>query len=367
MHFILGKANKDRPNGVNQVIAGLCKYSARNGAQIRVIGLANSVDYEGQVINRDGFSVRVYSKWSRKLLDDIKGELAWCDFLHIHGVYNIYNILVSKIASRCSVPYIVTIHDGLSPIRAAAKRTALKWIFTKILIRTHLESAIALHVLTNEESTDVIAVCEPKNLILVPNGIDIDDYPYLSTFSDTPAVKSCLILGYLGRISSEKNLLSLVRAVKSLEGEYKIKLKIAGPKSPYLDEIIEQDIDEIIEWVGPKYGNDKVNFIRSLDLFIHPSLCDVFSIVAMEVLTIGTPLLITRTSNSSYFYNRNAFFMCEPTSFGLRNGIIDALRRKDEWPMIVKNGRSLIESTFNWDSASKSLLAECSRLLLKAK
>ena len=64
---------------------------------------------------------------------------------------------------------------------------------------------------------------------------------------------------------------------------------------------------------------------------------------------------------------RNAFFMCEPTSFGLRNGIIDALRRKDEWPMIVKNGRSLIESTFNWDSASKSLLAECSRLLLKAK
>ena len=38
LHFILGKANKDRANGVNQVIAGLAKYTARSGGDVRVIG-----------------------------------------------------------------------------------------------------------------------------------------------------------------------------------------------------------------------------------------------------------------------------------------------------------------------------------------
>jgi glycosyltransferase involved in cell wall biosynthesis len=368
LHFILGKANKDRPNGVNQVIAGLCKYSIRNDAQVKVIGIANSAAFEGEVITRDGFEVKVYSRWSRKLLRDLKSELEWCDILHLHGVYNIHNLFVSKIALKHSVPYVVTLHDGLSPVRAVAKRKLLKWFFNKILQRNHLEAATALHVLTNEESTDAISMCTPKELMLVPNGIDLEDYTFSQNNNPIPAIRTAsnakLTIGYLGRISPEKNLCSLVDAVNSLVEECQISLKIAGPKSAYLDEVLGKvGKHNNVEWVGPVYGDDKINFVRSVDLFIHPALCDVFSIVAMEVMAIGTPLLITRTSNCSYFYDRNAFFMCEPTSFGLRLGVLNAIKHKGEWPEIVKNGRFLIQDIFNWDAASKSLLNEYSRVL----
>ena len=36
LHFILGKADKNRPNGVNQVIAGLAKYLVKEGVDLNV-------------------------------------------------------------------------------------------------------------------------------------------------------------------------------------------------------------------------------------------------------------------------------------------------------------------------------------------
>ena len=89
---------------------------------------------------------------------------------------------------------------------------------------------------------------------------------------------------------------------------------------------------------------------------MHPSLCDVFSIAAMEVLALGTPLLITRTSNVSYFYNQNAFYMCEPTIFGLKKGLQQAILGRDKWVVMARNGRDLIESRLNWGSAARDML-----------
>lgn len=107
-----------------------------------------------------------------------------------------------------------------------------------------------------------------------------------------------------------------------------------------------------IEWFGP----DKVEFISSLDLFVHPLKADVFSIAAMEFLAIGTPLIITRDSKASYFYNSGGFFMCESTSYGINCTIKQAVDRRDEWENISKNGQSLILNTFNWNTASLSLI-----------
>ena len=60
LHVILGKADKNRANGVNQVITGLAKYTARNDSAVFVLGKAETAAHEGQVIKRDGFAVTVY-------------------------------------------------------------------------------------------------------------------------------------------------------------------------------------------------------------------------------------------------------------------------------------------------------------------
>ncbi|MBK6006671.1 glycosyltransferase family 4 protein [Ramlibacter ginsenosidimutans] len=352
-HFILGKANKDRANGVNQVIAGLAKYSARNGAEVRVIGKAESADAEGEIVHRDGFDVRVYSRWSTALAGAVKDAVRWADVVHLHGTYAPWNFGVAALSRSVRTPHIITLHDGLAPERAERGKVK-KRAYDAVIQRRHLSTASAIHVLTQEEGTDLLRFAPVNHVFCVPNGIDLEDYPRQPILQRTDLRH----IGYLGRLSPEKNLDALCSAFVAVNGDRKLRLLLAGPVNPYGESLRTRYGQHGVELVGPKYGTEKTQFIRDLDLFVHPSLCDVFSIAAMEVLALGTPLLITRTSKVSYFADRCAFMMCEPTSYGLAAGLRDALSRKDQWPVISENGMKLISETLNWDVSASKLLNE---------
>jgi glycosyltransferase involved in cell wall biosynthesis len=360
-HFIRGKANKDRANGVNQVIAGLAKYSSKLGAEVRVIGKAETAMYEGELIPRDSFAVEAYSQWSRTLFRAVRDAVKWADVIHLHGTYSIANVLIGKICDELERPYVVTLHDGLSPERSRVKGRVRKLVFHTAVQTQHLARAAAIHVLTEEEATDLIGAAQPRHILCIPNGVDLDDFPAF-TPSRAPACQD-MTLAYLGRLSPEKNLQSLCEAFSRVNTSGRMRLKLAGPATSYGADLRRLFEHNGVELVGPKFGQEKIDFIKSADLFIHPSRCDVFSIAAMEVLAIGTPLLITRTSNASYFFDRGAYFMCEPTAFGLENGIRSAIARPDRWPDLVKNGRGLVEDSFNWAVSAKSLLAGYEQVL----
>lgn len=354
LHFILGKANKDRANGVNHVIHGLAKYTKRNGCDIKVLGLAESAEGQGEIVYRDGFDVKIYTHWSLEFKKELEKLIKWADLIHLHGVYSLWNIYVSRMCLKLSKPYIVTLHDGLSPIRASRKRKYLKIIFHYLVQKKFLESASAIHTLTEEETTDLLNLISPKKIFCIPNGIDREDY--ILKANKNKKRQELKKIGYLGRLSSEKNLDNLCNAFKSLEKEHDIELIIAGPESKYGRYLQKKYRLSKIKWVGSKFGNEKYKFLEELDLFVHPSKCDVFSISAMEALAFGTPLLITRTSNASYFYNEQAFFMCEPTKYGLEGGIRTAIDSSSNLENFSLNGRRLIENKFNWDIVSKKMV-----------
>ncbi|MGE4095781.1 MAG: glycosyltransferase [Candidatus Binatia bacterium] len=361
LHFILGKANKERANGVNQVIAGLAKYCARHGADIRVVGKAEAVSREGERIVRDGFEVEAYSRWAGPLRAALREAIRWAQVVHLHGVFSPWNVLAGRICDEIGRPYIVTLHDGLAPERALMRSGFKKKLFHRLIQRRHLEHAAGIHVLTEEESTDLLKVTRPAHVFCIPNGIDLEDYPLPSK---TPSGWSGRVnIGYLGRLSKEKNIEALCEAFARINQARQLRLQIAGPSSTYGQELLRRFSEHGVEGVGPKYGESKLEFIRALDLFVHPSLCDVFSITGMEVLAIGTPLLISRTSKVSYFFNRNAYFMCEPTSFGLERGLRQALDRSADWSAIAARGRQLIEDRLNWSIAAQDMLEAYDRIL----
>lgn len=363
LHFILGKANKDRANGVNQVIAGLAKYSARQGAEVRVIGKAQSVTFEGELIARDGFSVQAFSAWGKPLRNAVHDAIAWADIVHLHGAFHPSNLWVAGCCRRFAKPYIITLHDGLSPERQLVRGRIKKQLFHFLFERQQIGRAAGIHALTEEEATDILACANPAYLFCIPNGIDLDDYP------SAPQVRAAstkeINIGYLGRISPEKNIDALCQALIAANIDGRLCLNLAGPDSPYLQQLLARYSQHGVKWVGPRFGAEKVDFIRSVDIFVNPSLCDVFSIAAIEVLALGTPLLITRTAKASYFYDRQAFFMCEPTTFGLERGLKSALQHMMDWPQMVANGRQLVEDTLNWSVIARQLLVEYEHMLKK--
>jgi glycosyltransferase involved in cell wall biosynthesis len=354
LHFILGKANKNRANGVNQVIAGLAKHSARLGAEIHVIGKSQTVDVEGEFIVRDGFAVEAFSRWGVKLYFALIRGIQWSDIVHLHGVYSPWNLMVARMCIVLGRPYILTLHGGLSPSLALGRVSFKKFIFHSLFQRRHIEHAAGVHVLAEEEASDLLAIAEPSNIFYIPNGIDLEDYP--SPDHLTKGSRDEVNIGYLGRLSPEKNLDALCEAFASINTDGSMRLKLAGPPTAYGDALLRRFNRHGVVGVGPLFGEEKIEFIRSLDLFVHPSLSEVFSIAAMEVLAQGTPLLITRTSKASYFYDRNAFFMCEPTAFGLQMGLLAAFDNRMIWLEKTRNGRQLVEDRLNWDAAAKDML-----------
>ena len=114
LHVIRGKANKHRANGVNQVVAGLAKYCARHGAEIKVIGVSRTPNDEQLYIKRDGFSVSVISKVGSRFNIALGKAIEWADVVHIHGTYSPLNAWISAMCKSRRKPYVVTLHGGLS-------------------------------------------------------------------------------------------------------------------------------------------------------------------------------------------------------------------------------------------------------------
>ena len=356
LHFILGKADKNRPNGVNQVIAGLAKYLVKEGVDLRVLGKAGSVEREGAIIDRDGFTVEAYSKLTLKAIIRFVDSVKSADIVHFHGLYSVYNILASLVCMVNHTPYIITLHDGLSVIRLNQRRRFLKRMFNLLVQNRFVHGAAAIHVLTEEESTDLVNFGYTGKIYVISNGVDLDDFPQVVN-NLVVRRSERLRVGYLGRLAPEKNIGSLISAISMGFTGAGVDLILAGPASTYLDALLKDTSGVSVDHVGSLYGEQKTEFIKSLDLFVHPAYCDVFSIAAMEVLAVGTPLVITRTSDSAYFYNRNAFYMCEPTAFGINRGIQLAIDTSDSWACKSIEGRVLIDSEFNWSVAAASLKA----------
>lgn len=355
-HFILGKASKERANGVNQVVAGLAKYSIRAGIDVRVIGKANSAAHEGEVIERDGFSVVVFSRWSVELRQAVRQAILWADVVHLHGAYAPHNIWVGWLCEAADKPYIVTPHGGLAPERRALRGGVRKALFHFMLQKRHLERAALIHALTEEETTDIVALTKPCRVVVVPNGIDLEDFPALP--ERVPALPNQPIrIGYIGRLSREKNLHALCAAFAAVSSEDDdLELHLAGPKSREGDAITQAWADGRIELVGPLYGAEKLSFLREIDLMVLPSLSEGFPISAAESLASGVPLVITRSSNLTYFAKSDAFVLCEATALGLERGLRKALAQRAEWQNMTKRGRQLIETRLNWASVTTEMV-----------
>ena len=86
LHFILGKANPDRANGVNQVIHGLAKYQSRAGHKVYVVGISSSMTIPYEKVQREDFEVECFKRFNSKTFTYIKKLIGDVDIIHLHGV-----------------------------------------------------------------------------------------------------------------------------------------------------------------------------------------------------------------------------------------------------------------------------------------
>ncbi len=127
----------------------------------------------------------------------------------------------------------------------------------------------------------------------------ISNASLLPTDTPRPNRERCILdrLGFLGNISVEKGILEFLDVMQTLcASDVGIKGYLAGP---FQDTKVEKEVKNrlndlpYVEYVGPKYGGDKTDFFKSIDVLLFPTKYahEAEPVTVLEALAHGVPVI----------------------------------------------------------------------------
>lgn len=217
------------------------------------------------------------------------------DIVHAHTPFGL-GIAARRLARSLAVPLIASYHtptaeyaryiSGFAPLERIVRGTATSyegWFFEQADAMVVPSTATATHV--REQIGDETPVH------VVSNGVDTGVFRPVDTdeFRDRYNVpENQLLVGYTGRHGHEKELETLVEAVKPLE-EVTLLFGGDGPAREKLERLArERDVSA--HFLGFLDRAELPAFYSTLDVFAFPSPVETEGLVALEAIACGTPV-----------------------------------------------------------------------------
>lgn len=127
---------------------------------------------------------------------------------------------------------------------------------------------------------------------VIHNSISLKSQPIKTNLKES---SEKLVLGFIGRITPEKGIETLLKAFSSLayESKLRLELKVAGEGSPEYMEYLKSEYGSFADFLGKV---DASAFYNMINVCIVPPLWDEpFGLVAVEALNAGVPVLASRS------------------------------------------------------------------------
>ena len=158
-------------------------------------------------------------------------------------------------------------------------------------------SNVSIILLSETLKNDLNFMKNTNNIYFVNNGINKKylNEPALENKKNHP-----IKILFFSNFQKSKGVFDLLNAIPLLKKKYgqSVNYVLAGDTRDDIGKqmkILIQDnsIDDIIEFVGPKYDHEKEYLFENADIFIHPTLNDCFPLVLLEALKFGLPIVST--------------------------------------------------------------------------
>ena len=261
------------------------------------------------------------------LLFIARKELKNFDIIHIHEHRTFFAIVIHYYANKYNIPYIVQAHGSVMPFY---QKTWFKKLFDKLWGNDILNNASNIIAITGKESEQYMVMGVPEQKItIIPNGINLSEFqnlPEKGKFREKYSIRSDeKVILYLGRINKIKGLEMLMEAFYDVSNHLKkVKLVIAGPDDGFLGYLKEMSIDlrlgSKVIFVGPLYGENKLEAYIDSDIYILPSLYEIFGITLLESILCGTPVICTKECGISDIIDGEAGISVPNTVNGIKEG-----------------------------------------------
>ena len=243
-----------------------------------------------------------------RLLDAFARDLAMVgaadspDVVHCHTWYS---HLAGCIARPVTGARLVLTTHSLEPHRPwKVEQLGTAYYATTWIERTAYENADGVVAVSKAMKHDVQELygVRAERVRVIHNGIDPDEYrprrsdDTLRRLGIDP--KEPIVL-FVGRITRQKGILHLVRAIKYLEGGVQVVLCAGAPDTKEIGEemaaLVEQakreSKDEVI-WIPQMLPKEDVIVLYShADVFVCPSVYEPFGIINLEAMACETPVV----------------------------------------------------------------------------
>lgn len=286
------------------------------------------------------------------------------DIFHSNCCWYPYSSFFIKWASKLGYKTMYTPHGMLEPWILKRHYWSRKVPALLLYQKSSLKCADIIHATAISERDNIIKLGYNSNVVVVPNGLNVDNIEIKSTWNRTKKIL------FLSRVHEKKGIEILINAVAELKtylDGYKFLIAGEGDRAyiNILKYIVkEKGLDDIIVFVGGVYGDEKWKLYHQADIFILPTHSENFGIVIAEALASGTPVITTTGApwEDIQKYNCGWWVPCS------QHAIVEALRSaielsEAELEIRGKNGRKLIEEKYSDYSVSDMLKKQYEKLL----
>jgi phosphatidylinositol alpha 1,6-mannosyltransferase len=229
------------------------------------------------------------------------------DLIHITGPSDA-GILGAILAYQLGVPLVASWHTNLHEF--GARRLGQMLWFLPEGMRASAESSFEAQALDysvrfyrlaklvlapNAELVDMLARRTGRPAFLMSRGIDTE----LFSPAHRTRVDGDFVIGYVGRLSPEKNVRLLAGIEQSLiragMTNYRFLIIGQGSEHPWLSSVMQR-----ATLPGILRGEDLARAYASMDAFVFPSATDTFGNVVLEAMASGVPAIVTREGGPKY-------------------------------------------------------------------
>ena len=243
-----------------------------------------------------------------RLLDALARDLAMAgaaeapDVVHCHTWYS---HLAGCLARPLTGARLVLTTHSLEPHRPwKAEQLGTAYNATAWVERTAYENADGVVAVSGAMKDDVERLygVAPARVRVIHNGIDPDEYrprPDAATLRRLGVDPDVPIVLFVGRITRQKGILHLVRAVRHLAPGVQVVLCAGAPDTPEiaaemgaLVETARQESAARIVWIPEMLARpDVIALYSHAALFVCPSVYEPFGIINLEAMACETPVV----------------------------------------------------------------------------
>lgn len=221
--------------------------------------------------------------------------------VHVHTWYTHLGGILLK--QNYGLPLVLTVHS-LEPLRSW-KREQLGggYDFSCWVEKTAIEMADAVIAVSESTKADVLRLfgVDPARVHVIHNGIDLAEYGerrdenVLRRHGIDPAVPYIL---FVGRITRQKGIVHLVRALRHLDAGCQVVLCAGAPDTPEIAAEMKSAVNAAnaarpgiiwLEKMLPK--DDLIPIYSQAALFVCPSIYEPFGIINLEAMACGVPVV----------------------------------------------------------------------------